>query len=254
VGRLYDQDFERGGILAKGRERGSIDAGHRVKLYLDAHASEVAAFVSPISREILDALVLEGTTLQLQQLLSKGIAIGETAVWKQIQEDIFVAFLDPVASMEKRLNLNDPNLIVPGKVKRKGDYMAKLEVLANALPQYDKELLAQGLPSDFIARFTATIDALRTSTDSRDRARGNRSGATAGLAAVNTALRGHIDVMEGNLHPLLQKDGSFKAGWEVARRIHHDPIEPRRGGRPETPNADEPPSADEPPNPEENPT
>ena len=216
-------------------------------MFLDAHASEVAAFVSRISRQILDALVEEGTTLELQQLASTGIAIGETSVWKQVQKDIFVAFLEPVAAMEKHLHLNDPRLIAPGKVKRKGDYMMQLETVANTLPKYKKELLSYGLPDDFIPRFTATIDALRNSTDSRGRAWGSRSGATGGLAGVNRVLREHIKVLESNLYPLIQKDGSFRAGWEAARRIHRRPVEPRRGGRVQPPTPDEPSGVDEPP-------
>jgi hypothetical protein len=222
-------------------------------VFLNEHATEVAPYVTPIARARLDALVAEGTTLELQQLSSTGIGIGETAIWDQIQSGLFEEFLEPAASFEKRLNLNDPRLIVPGKVAQKGEYMTQLEVLADTLPEYKEELLAYGLSADFIPRFRAAVDALKKSTDSRGRAWGDRSGATGGLAQVNADIRLHLLVLDRALIPLLQKDGAFKAGWDAARRIHQDPIEPRRGGRVDPPKAEEPPKRAKPPESEQPP-
>lgn len=222
-------------------------------MFLDAHATEVAPYVTRIARENLDASVQEGTTLELQQQLSTALGIGETSVWEEIQQGLFVEFLEAAASFEKRLELNDPRLIVAGKVKQKGNYMMQLEVLANTLPEYKEELLAYGLPADFIPRFQAAVDALKKSTDSRGRAWGNRSGATGGLAKVNNDIRLQLLVIDRALIPLSQKDGAFKAGWDSARRIHKDPIEPRRGGRVDPPKPEQPPQAKGPPNAHESP-
>jgi hypothetical protein len=201
----------------KGREGAAGEAGHRVELFLDANADAVKPFVSAQCRANLDASVDEFDTLWAQQIGSKGMGKGMTAALKQMRKDIYVAFLEPIAIFAK--HVKDPRLIVYGKVKRQREFLGNLEMLAQVAPKYESELIAFGFPTDILAKLRAAVDDIQNATDVRGRSWGSGAGATGGLAGVNTKIRANIDIIEGNMTPLLNKNGELRAEWETARRM-----------------------------------
>lgn len=201
----------------KGREGGAGEAGHRAELFLDANADAVKPYVSAQLRANLDASVNELDTLWAQQIASKGMGKGMTSALKEMRKDIYTAFLEPIALFAK--HVNDPRLIVYGKVRRQTEFLGNLEMLAQVAPRYESELIAFGFPTDIIAKLRAAVDDLSDATDVRARSWGSRSGATGGLAGANTKVRTNINVIEGVMTPLLNSNGELRAEWEAARRI-----------------------------------
>jgi hypothetical protein len=224
------------------RKRQALLAGRRAQGFLNARADEIRTVMSPSLREKLDDAVARLAAFEDQQLGSTKTAIGETAVQKQLRENISYRFLQAISNTAKVEKLNDPRLIIYARINNQSQFLEQLDALVAALPAYESVMTKAGLGPEFVGRLNTAIDELKASTESRDRHWGKRSGATKGLEEANKAVRDRLGEVDRMLMGWLKGNPSLKADWKASSKIHRARIEPRRGGSVELPPDDEKPT------------
>lgn len=223
------------------RKQQTLLAARRAQGCLSARAAEIGSVVSPSLREKFDAAVARLAAFEDQQLDSTKTAIGETAVQKQLREDISL-FVQAIAGTARVEQLNDPRLIMYARINNQSQFLEQLDALVAALAGYESVMTKGGVGPEFVARLTTAIDQLKASTESRDRHWGKRSGATKGLEEADKAVRATLGQIDGMLMGWLKGNPSLLADWKASSKIHRTRVEPRRGGSVVLPPDDEKPT------------
>jgi hypothetical protein len=215
--------------------------GTRVQGFLDAHADAVAGVVRPAVRARLDQLVKQMGDYALEQKATTSGALTATATQPQLRKEFYELFIKRIAIITKHVIGQVPEydaLVLKFDDTKEPSFVATANMLADAAEKYQDVLVANGLPSDFVAQMRALIGQLTTTTATRDRHVGRRVGATAALTAADRAFRELIAQLDSLLVPVLKNNPAVLADWKASSRIPQLPVNPLPTGdlvMPETP-------------------
>jgi hypothetical protein len=221
----------------------------RVQGFLDAHADVVAGVVRPEIRAQLDQLATQLADYALEQGTTTSAALTATATQPQLRRQFYELFIKPIRIITKRVVGRVPEydaMVLKLAVTKEPTFVTTANVLADAAQKYEPVLVANGLPSDFVAQMRALIGQLTTTTATRDRHVGRRVGSTAALTAADRAFRELLAQLDSLLVPLLAKNPAVLADWKASSRIPQLPVTPLPTGGVVLPTSPEPVSAAQP--------
>ena len=200
----------------------TLDALRRVQGFLIAQAAALGMLVSAALRARLDAAITQLAAFEVEQSTTTGIAKGETANQAVIRKDIRKRFMEPIARAAKA-SLRDvgeyPTMVVPASTLRNGDFLGAVQTLADSATKYEKQLLAHGMPTDFLARLRAAIAQLATSKAAQGQNLAQRQTATKGIKDTNKIGHDVLFQLNANIEPALKHNTPLLAGWKAAKKI-----------------------------------
>jgi hypothetical protein len=217
--------------------------GSRVQGFLTAHATELGVTLPPDLRTKLDAAMAQLTAAQAEQGAAEDAAKTATATQKAIRKDMNDRLLRPIARVAKADLKGAPDfdaLIVPAGSMAKGVFVSRLNRLADAAVNHEKEFLARLLPTDFIAQLRAAAAQFSATSDSHDRSMSRRTAATSAIAAAERVIREEVAVLNRTLPPHLKSNPALLADWVASSKIQQTTVNPISTGNatPGVPTAD----------------
>jgi hypothetical protein len=200
----------------------TLDALRRVQVFLDAQAAALGTLVPPALRARLDAVVTQLLGFQAEQSAATGTAKGETANQVAYRKDIRTRFLTPIAGIAKRSLRNAPEyptMVVPSSLLRNADYLNTVQTLADSAAKHEKELIAYGMPADFLTQLRAAIAQLSASKDAQGRNLARRKAATDGIVESDKAARGELKTLNAVIAPAIKTNAALLADWKASKKI-----------------------------------
>src|SRR5258708_40172069 len=221
-----------------------LDTGRRVQALLDSQSTVLGTTVPIPLRAQLDAAVTQlATSGQDQESLAsavRGAIVNQIAMRKEVKVDC----LSPMARIARHALRAAPDfqaLVVPAFGLRKGDFMNKVNAVADAAGKHEKDFVDHGMPADFLAQLQAAVAALNGSIDTRGKQLGLLKQAGRAIKAAAKAVRDVLHVMDGIMKRALRKKQPMLANWTATKRIQATVVTPLPGG-----DLNAPPSAPQP--------
>jgi hypothetical protein len=209
------------------------DTGRRVQTLLDSQSAVLGTTVPAPLRAQLDAAVTQLATSGTDQESLDSSTRGETVNQVAMRTALKVDFLDPMARIARHALRASPDfeaLVVSSTVKRKGDFMNKVNAIVDAAAKHEQDFVDHGMPADFIAQLRAAVGALNASIDTRGKQVGLLKQATKGIKDSTKAVRDVLHVIDGNMKRALKKNQPVLANWVATKRIQATVVTPLPGG------------------------
>jgi hypothetical protein len=220
----------------KGR---TLDAGRRAQGFLISEAAAIGSAVSPTLRAKLDEAVATLEKFELQQGSSDRTAQGATTAQQRMRQDVYDAFIGPIASIAKVALAGVAefqNLSAAALIKRKAPFVTRATEVAIAAEKYQAVMVEHGMAPDFVAQFRAALVEVASSRASRDTLVHKRAQATTGIATADKAVRDAIQLVDRQLKTAFKKDPAMAAAWKTAKKIVRLPVTPLpTGSAPDAP-------------------
>jgi hypothetical protein len=211
------------------------DTGRRVQTFLDSQSAVLGTTVPATLRAQLDTAMTQLTTSgQDQESLASAVR-GELASQVAMRKALKVDFLTPMGRIARHSLSTSPDfpaLVVPASVKRKGDFMIKVNAVADAAAKHEQEFVDHGMPADFIAQLRTAVGALNASVDTRGNQKGLLTQASKGIKDSTKAVRDVLHVTDGIMKRALKKNQPVLANWIATKRIQATVVTPLPGGDP----------------------
>jgi hypothetical protein len=188
--------------------------------------------VSPARLASLDAALAALATHQNDQGLAQSTAQGSTSNQETLRTTLYDKFMVPIGRLAKRFLSDVPELgrlMVPAEALsagRVGEFMTSANNLVTVAAKYEQQLIAAGMAPDFLANLQAAVNAILTSTLSRNDQVRRQVSATSGLRLADKAVRDELDTLDGLLKDFLKANPQLAAEWRSARRIIRVPVTP----------------------------
>jgi hypothetical protein len=183
---------------------------------------------------VLQRLALVITTLTTHaynQDSNNRSAKGETEKQRQLRLKLRNEQMSPIAAIAKLYFGTVPEfkeLQMPPRSAKGAAFIASASAMLHAASTYKTELLARGLPSDFLDQFQASLTTFQGSVLDREQNRSQRKGATKGLGLEVTEGRNVLKVLDASVRRALSEDGALLGTWDAARTIHQRPTPPAK--------------------------
>jgi hypothetical protein len=210
-----------------------LDTGRRVQTLLDSQPAALGTAVPAPLRAQLDTAVTQLATSGTEQESLTTATSGGIVNQVAMREALTVDFLDPMARIARFALRESPDfqtLVVPSTVTRKGEFMNKVNAIADAAAKYEQDFIDHGMPADFIAQLRAAVAALNASIETRGKQVGLLKQARQGIKDSTKAVRAVLHVMDGNMKRVLKKNQPVLANWTATKRIQATVVTPLPGG------------------------
>jgi hypothetical protein len=214
-------------------DHNALDTARRVQAFLVSQSSVIGTAVPAPLQAQLDAAVTQlATSGQAQESLgtaTNGEMVNQVAMQKALKVD----FLNPMSRIARhalRTSPDFPTLVVTATRLRKGDFMNKVNALADAAAKHEKDFVDHGMPADFIAQFQAAVAALNASVETRGKQKGLLKQARTGIKDSAKAVRSVLHVIDGNMKRVLKKNQPVLANWTATKRIQATVVTPLPNG------------------------
>ena len=153
-----------------------LDTARRVQTFLASQSAVIGIAVPAPLQAQLDAAVTQlATSGQDQESLASAVR-GAIANQIAMCQALKVDFLTPMARIARHALRASPDiqaLVVPTTGLRKGDFMNKVNAVADAAAKHEKDLVDHSMPADFLAQLQAAVGALNSSIDTPREAEGS---------------------------------------------------------------------------------
>lgn len=190
--------------------------------FLDAHAPRLGTINSSGPRRRLDELVARAEQCLTDQAAAALEARMETRRYQQRRRELVALHMAPLTRIAQVELASTPDFSAWWMPRGKPTALrleAAARGMAKAAAPHAAVFTGEGLPADFIAKFTAATDAMRTSYDARVRKRGERRSAATGLAKHLREGRQQLPILSGFLRSNPDIDESLMADWQLSTRI-----------------------------------
>jgi hypothetical protein len=199
-----------------------LDTVRRVQGFLVRQAAALGALVTAALSAQLDEAGTQLVSFQQEQGAAASAAKGETANQAAYRKDFYAKFMRPIARITKARLKNAPEyslLVVPSRGLRNGDFAGTAQTLVDTAAKYEKDFLAGGMATDFLAQMRAAIAQLTASKAAGDQAVSRRQAATQGIAQASKAARDAIVVLDSAIAPAVKQNASLLADWKASKKI-----------------------------------
>ena len=210
-----------------------LDTARRVQTFLASQSAVIGIAVPAPLQAQLDAAVTQlATSGQDQEILASAVR-GAIASQIAMRKALKVDFLNPMARLARhalRASADFPALVVPATGLRKGDFMTKVNAVADAAAKHEKDFVDHGMPADFLAQLQAAVAALNASVETRGKQKGLLKQAGTAIKDSTKAVRDVLHVIDGNMKRVLKKNQPVLANWTATRRIQATVVTPLPNG------------------------
>ncbi len=191
--------------------------------FLDQHNTLLAEVNASGARKSLDALVQQLVTQSVDQHSGRTASRGETALQASLRNDLRLFHMKPIANVARARLRDVPEMTafrLPRAVTSSRQLVQIAAGMADAAAKHSTTFVEGGLPQDFIARLTASADALNQSLDTRAKSDGRSVGATTALDGLERPARAAIRVLDSLVLPFIVGNDRLLGEWRAAKRIH----------------------------------
>lgn len=210
-----------------------LDTGRRVQALLDSQSAALGAAVPPLLRAQLDTAVTQLASSGQDQEGLASATPGEIVNQGAMRAALKVDFLDPMARIARHALRGSPDfqtLVVLASVTRKGEFMNKVNAVADAAAKHEQDFIDRGMPADFIAQLRAAVGALNASIERHGKQIGLSRQAGKGIKDSTKAVRDLLHVIDGNMRRVLKGNQPLLANWIATKRIQATVVTPLPGG------------------------
>lgn len=194
--------------------------------FLDQHP-EFASLKDSQARQNIDAARVQLETLGATQADSTTNGKVETVSQRNARLALRKYHMEGIAHAAKQTLANSPDLtqltMPKGKVTAE-QLLAAADGMSKSAKAHEQDLIAGGLPADFVAQLDAAIAALRDAMNAKKTQNVAKTGATAALKVAETQARTAIKVMNTIvLRMIPANNAGLKAAWNAAKKIATKP-------------------------------
>lgn len=207
------------------KQKQMLETFVRVRAFVAAHP-----VTGPLSYgsapETLDEVVPRVREHAGVQITGRALSSAELRVQAKLVKQLIVRHMRPIAAIARAQIEPEQNERMPAAIKmpRAGIGVTKIlqasdGMIAAARP-FEAVFIANGLPADFLARFTAVRDELEGMLGNRAALVGTHVGARAGLQLQIRRGRSAIDRLDAVVRAAFDGDVETLAKWRAAKRVH----------------------------------
>lgn len=206
------------------KQKQSLEAFVRVSAFLEAHPvtgpvgyADAQATLNEVVRRLREHA---GT-----QVTGRELSRGELRRQKQLIRQLFDRHIRPVVQIARTQIEPESDVRLPAmRMPRPNAGVTKIiqacDGIIEAARPFEAALVANGLPADFLARFTSARDELENGLGSRATLIGTHVGARAGLQVQMRRGRRVVDRLDAVVRAAFEGDAVTLATWRAAKRAH----------------------------------
>lgn len=209
------------------QQKQKLQAFVRVQTFLESHPVAGPLGYSG-ARETLDDAVRRLNEFAAAQLTGRDLSRGELRRQKQLVKQLFDRHMRPIVTVARAQIEPESDVRMPAmRMPRAGVSVVKLlhacDSMIESARTFEAAFVANGLPADFLARFTAARNELEAGLGGRATLIGMRVGARAGLEVqVRRAVRA-VDRLDAVVRSAFEGDPVALTEWRTAKRTHRLP-------------------------------
>lgn len=207
------------------QQKQNLESFVRVRAFTDAHpVTGPLSYTGP--RETLDEVVRRLRDYAGAQLTGTGLSRGESRRQQQLVRQLIDRHMRPImaiarAQIEPESDVRMPRII---RMPRPGVGVTKILQAADGMIEaartFEATFVANGLPGDFLARFTTARNALESVLGDRAVHVGKHVAARKGLQVEMRRGRGAVGRIDAVVRASFDGDEVTLAAWRVAKRVH----------------------------------
>ncbi|HVH40184.1 MAG TPA: hypothetical protein VM764_09175 [Gemmatimonadaceae bacterium] len=211
----------------------------RVQAFLEEHpVSGPLNYVS--ARETLDGVVPRLREFAAEQLTGRALSRAEARLQRQLVRQLVDRHMRPIVSVARAQIEPDSDVRLPRAIRMPNPHLGVTKILQasdsmiEAARAFEAVLVANGLPADFLARFTAARDRLESVLGNRATLVGRHVGAREALRVHLRRGRRAVARLDAVVRASFDGDTVTLARWRVAKRVQRLAGGASRGTTPES--------------------
>jgi hypothetical protein len=193
-----------------------------VQTFLIDHAERMPAVANAGARKKLDDVITElhayAATQAGSDLTGRG-AIGKRVT---LRRTLVRGHMAPIARIARAALPQSPELEVfrvPRGKPTPERLAAAASGMAKAAEPHAAVFIEYGLPADFVARLTVAAEAMLDAVDNTKRHRGDRVGATKGIAIALSTGRKLVHILDAFVQHAIGDDLTLLTSWRSVSRV-----------------------------------
>jgi hypothetical protein len=210
------------------KQKQNLEAFVRVLAFLEEHPVEgPLGYTGP--RETLDEAVRRLREYAGAQVTGRQLSRGELRRQKQLIKQLFDRHMRPIVTVARAQIEPDSDVRLPAAIRMPRADLGATKLLQacdgmiEAARPFEAVFVANGLPADFLARFTAARDELERGLTGRATYIGKHIGARTGLQVQMRRARRAVDRLDAVVRASFDGDDVTLATWRSAKRAHQRP-------------------------------
>jgi hypothetical protein len=210
------------------QQKQNLEAFVRVLAFLEEHPVEgPLAYTGP--RETLDEAVRKLRVHAGAQITGRQLSRGELRRQRQLIRQLFDRHIRPMVAIARAQIEPDSDVRMPAAIRMPRANLGATKTLQacdgiiEAARPFEAAFVAEGLPDDFLARFTAARDELDRGLTGRASHIGMHIGARTGLQVQMRRARRAVDRLDAVVRASFDGDDATLAMWRSAKRAHQRP-------------------------------
>jgi hypothetical protein len=196
----------------------------RVGVFMEQHpVPGPLTYTGP--RETLADVVRRLREYSGAQVAGRALGQAETRLQHQLIEGIVERHMRPLVAIARTQIEPDSEVRLPVAIRMPAPRARATRILTasdgmiEAARPYEAQFIANGLPADFLARFTAARDELERALAGRAAQLGTQVGATRGIAVQLRRGRRAIERLDSIVRASFYRDEVTMARWRTAKRV-----------------------------------
>jgi hypothetical protein len=209
------------------QQKQNLEAFVRVLAFLEEHPVEgPLTYTGP--RETLDDVVRRLREYAGAQVTGRQLSSGELRWQKRMVRQLRDRHIRPMvaiarAQVEPDADVRIPSIRMPKSNLGVTKFLQACDGMIEAARPFEAAFVANGLPADFLARFTAARNELERGLGVRAAHIGMHIGARAGLRVQMQRGRRALDRIDAVVRASFDGDEVTLATWRFAKRAHQLP-------------------------------
>ncbi|HEY4303507.1 MAG TPA: hypothetical protein VGM82_03525 [Gemmatimonadaceae bacterium] len=197
----------------------------RVQQFFDDNTQGLSA-LNPAARKELDDLVVQLTTLSAAQESSRRSSKGETSRSRALRVALLQYHMVPISQVAKLKLPAVPEfsaLSQPPRDLSTEGLVSAATAMADAATLHLQIFIASGLATTFIDDLRTAAQALSDSVTQRNSHQYRRSGATGGLASLETHGRAMLKILNALILAQIGENAELRSAWTSAKTVRQKP-------------------------------
>ena len=160
------------------------------------------------------------------QITGRALSSAERRRQAQLVRQLRDRHMRPIAAIARAQFEPESDVRLPAAIRMPRGRLGVTKILQasdgmiEAARPFEAVFIANGLPADFLARFTSARNALEATQSGRATLVGTHVGARAGMQVQIRRGRGAIDRLDAVVRAAFDDDEETLAKWRNAKRIH----------------------------------
>ena len=210
------------------QQKQMLEAFVRVRAFLEAHP-----VAGPLSytgaRETLEEVVRRVREYAGAQITGRELSRAELRRQEQLVQQLLDRHMRPIATIARAQIEPESDVRMPAAIRMPRTSIGVTKILQacdgmiEAARPFEAAFVANGLPADFLTRFTSARNELERTLGGRATLIGTHVGARTGLQVQMRRGRRAVDRLDAVVRASFDGDEVTLATWRSAKRVHQLP-------------------------------